>query len=287
MAGREKAARRYTRHQARRRIERVFDAAVRDMLQPVDIANLLTIVFTGDEERPPALGIICQSLGQINLGWIEHSDAPTGWRAAAYKALGATLGSVLPIFGYDDLFEEISIYYWEGETDDEAARQTLIDMHGADPDDTDELVVPSTMNARRPDWMIAEKAARPSRMPAELREAIAALRTAHKQVKRSLDEQGAWHFDHASICEYDPFYEDCSTLPPLTLVPSEHFARELDDVGRIGMETRFLDLAGLCPLTDPDSIDRWFASLRIGVDLLLAAQALIQLYPSTPGDSDD
>ncbi|MGF7152117.1 hypothetical protein FHS96_005786 [Sphingomonas zeicaulis] len=194
---------------------------------------------------------------------------------------------MLPIFGYDDLFEEISIYYWEGETDDEAARQTLIDMHGADPADADDMVVPSTMNARRPDWMLATKAARPSRMPTELREAIAALRGAHKQVKRFLDEQSAWHFDHATICDYDPSYEDCSTLPPLTLVPFEHFARELDDVGRIGMETRFLDVAGLCPLTEPDSIDRWFASLRIGVDLLLAAQALIQLYPSNPGDPDD
>ncbi|PZR01904.1 MAG: hypothetical protein DI536_37415 [Archangium gephyra] len=106
-------------------------------------------------------------------------------------------------------------------------------------------------------------------------------------MKRCLGEQSAWHFDHATICDYDSAYEDCATLPPLTLVPFEHFARELDDVARPGMELGFLDMAGICPLTDPDSIDRWFASLRFGVDLLLAAQALIQLYPTKPGGSDD
>ena len=80
---------------------------------------------------PPALAIVCDTIGQIDLGWIEKTNvlsntlfetiAPVGWRAAAYQALEQTLGTVLPCFGYDDLFEEISAYYWEGTTDDELA----------------------------------------------------------------------------------------------------------------------------------------------------------------------
>ena len=69
-------------------------------------------------------------------------------------------------------------------------------------------------------------------------------------------------------------------MPPLTLVPFEHFARELDDVARHGMEMGFMDVAGLCPLPDAENIDDWFASLRLGARFLLAAQDLIQLDPA-------
>jgi hypothetical protein len=68
----------------------------------------------------------------------------------------------------------------------------------------------------------------------------------------------------------------------MTLVPFEHFARELDDVGRHGMELGFMDIAGLCPLPEVDSIDAWLASLRLGADFLLAAQSLIQFDPANP-----
>jgi hypothetical protein len=69
-------------------------------------------------------------------------------------------------------------------------------------------------------------------------------------------------------------------LPPLTLVPSGQFAPELDDVGRHGMEMGFMDIAGLCPLTNPGRIDDWLASLRLGAEFLLAAQNLIELDPT-------
>jgi hypothetical protein len=69
-------------------------------------------------------------------------------------------------------------------------------------------------------------------------------------------------------------------LPPLTLVPVEQFAREVDDVGRHGMEYGFMDIAGFCPLPDSVPIDDWFASLRVGARFLLAAQDLIQLDPA-------
>lgn len=41
----------------------------------------------------------------------------------------------------------------------------------------------------------------------------------------------------------------------------------------------FMDVAGLCPITDAASIDAWFASFKLGVDFLLRAQELIDLNP--------
>ncbi|KAK0348931.1 hypothetical protein LTR94_035171, partial [Friedmanniomyces endolithicus] len=91
-------------------------------------------------------------VGQIDLGWIEKSNvlsntlfgpaAPVGWRAAAYSLLESTLGDVLPVFSYADLFEEVSAYYWDGATDDESARATLIEYHGEDPDVAYEMTLP-------------------------------------------------------------------------------------------------------------------------------------------------
>ena len=74
---------------------------------------------------------------------------------------------------------------------------------------------------------------------------------------------------------------ECSSLPPLTLVPFEQFARELDDIARNGMEMGFMDIAGIFPLPHADRIDDWFTSLRLGAQFLVAAQDLIRLDPTT------
>jgi hypothetical protein len=237
------------------------------------------------EGAPPAIALICDSMGQIDLGWIEESDAPISWRAAAYRALEKTLGSALPLFGYQDLFEEMACYYWDGETDDDAARHSLVEMIGADPDDLDEYALPSTMNARRPAWMLAKRAARPSRMPMSLRQALETLGEAHRALAAVPDDQNAWAFDFESLRDYMPWTEDCSSLPPLTLVPFDEFARELDDVARHGMEYGFRDVAGLCPLPDAKRIDDWFASLALGARFVSAAQSLIRLDPADLGGS--
>ena len=271
-----------SRVEARQHIERVFDAAVLEILAPVDLADFRVAVLHSEEDGPPAIAIICESMGQLDLGWIETGDAPTGWRAAAYRALEQCLNQALPVFGYGDLFDEIAMYYWDGETDDEAARQSLIDYHGAEPDELDEQVLPSEMNARRPDWMIAANAAPARRLPAELRRRLAALRDAHKALAAIPTDLDAWHFDFQVACEYLPGIEECASLPPLTIVPFEQFARELDDVARHGMEMGFMDLAGSCPLPDAGRIDDWFASLRLGAAFLIAAQNLLQFDPANP-----
>ena len=157
----------FTRQGARQRIEDAFASAVAEILDPFVLADLRVVALTGDETLPPALAIICESVGQIDLGWIEKTNvlantmngpvAPVGWRVAAYQALEQTLGAVLPIFGYLDLIEELSAYYWDGETEDEGARRALVDGFGHDPDDTD-LVLPSDVAGRRPDFMTAKKA---------------------------------------------------------------------------------------------------------------------------------
>jgi hypothetical protein len=279
VAGRDQAATLYTRPAARQHIERVFNAAVLEALNSITLAELRVVALNGNDERPPALAFICDSIGQLDLGWIETSNAPIPWRAAAYAALEQALGTALPVFTYDDLFEEISTYYWEGETDDEGARHSLIECHGADPSELDDYSLPSTMNARRPDWMFSENAAAYGDLPKALRKALKTLRNTVRDLRRTSPERNAWHCDFDILYDYVPGLEECSSLPPLTLVPVEYFAREVDDVGRHGMEYGFMDVIGLCPLEDADHVTGWLASLEIGVRFLLAAQELINLDP--------
>lgn len=280
VAGRETSSRRFTRVAARRHIESVFNAAVIEILNPIELADFRVTVILNEKDAVPAIAVICQNLGQIDLGWIETGDAPIPWRAAAYRALEQCLGRVLPIFSYEDLFNEISMYYWDGELDDEGARQSLIAYHGADADELDELTLPSEMNARRPEWMIKENAAPSALLPTGLRKMLKRFHAAHKAVGALLPERNAWDFDLEVAYEYIPGIEECSSLPALTLVPFDHFTRELDDVGRNGMEMGFMDIAGLCPMPDASQIDDWFASLAVGAEFLLAAQDLTQLDPA-------
>jgi hypothetical protein len=269
-----------TRVEVRRHIERVFNTTVLEILDGIEFVDLRVVVLRGDENLPPAIAIICDSIGQLDLGWIEASDAPTPWRAAAYGMLEQTLGRALPVAGYKDLFDEIALYYWDGETNDEAARRNLVESHGADPDDLDELALPSTMDARRPDWMIGTNAAPSRQLPTDLRKSMRKLDRAHKALANVPPDRNAWHFDMPLIYEYVPGIEECASFPPLTLVPVEQFARELDDVAQSGMEMGFMDITGMCPLPDPGRIDDWFASLRLGVQFLAAAQELILLDPT-------
>lgn len=290
-AARDEATARYTRHGARQRIEQVFEAAVAEILEPFKLADLRVVALVGEAHLSPALAVICESVGQLDLGWIEKDNvlsntlfgnvAPLGWRAAAYQALCQTLAAALPIFHYDDLFEEISGSYWDGATDDASALACLIDYHGVEVEDLDETTLPSQMNARRPDWMIAKPAPLKD-MPASLRRALARLRDAHAALKSVEPDGSAWRFDTDLYFEYIPGSENCSHLPPITLVPFDAFARELDDVGRHGMENGFMDVAGLCPLTDPGKVEAWFGSLKLGAEFLLAAQDLINLDPANP-----
>lgn len=285
VAAREGEPRLHTREGARRHIERTFAAAVRDILAPIDCIDLRTVVLTGSEGTLTAIALVCDSMGQLDLGWIEESDAPISWRAAAYRALERTLGLALPVFGYQDLIEEMACYYWEGETDDEAARHSLVEVLGVDPGELDDHPLPSTMNARRPAWMDNKRAARPSRQPVALRQALETLGEAHRALGAVPDDQNAWAFDFETMLEYMPWTDDCSSLPPLTLVPFDEFARELDDMARHGMEYGFRDVAGLCPLPDAKRIEDWFSSLALGVRFVAAAQSLIRLDPADLGGS--
>ena len=129
--------------------------------------------------------------------------------------------------------------------------------------------------------MIAANAAPLAKLPLDLRKALRELRSAHDALRLLPGDCNAWHFDGQILYEYVPGLEECSTLPPLTLVPVEFFAAEVDDVGRHGMEYGFMDIAGLCPLPDAARVTDWFASLEAGARFLLAAQELIQLDPGT------
>ena len=272
-------AKHYSRPEARRRIERAFSAAVLETLKPLSLVDLRAVVLNGEDQGAPAIALICDSMGQLDLGWIESSDAPNSWRAAACQALVKTLGSALPVFTYEDLFDEISMYYWEGATDDEGARQCLIDYHGAEPDDLEEQPLPSTMEARKPEWMNPANSVPLAKLPVGLRKALRKLSETHQALQRLPDDRSAWQCSGEVLYEYVPGIEECSPLPPLTLVPVEFFAREVDDVGRHGMEYGFMDVAGICPLPHAGHITDWLTSLRVGTQFLLAAQHLIELDP--------
>ncbi|WP_204351155.1 hypothetical protein, partial [Serratia marcescens] len=82
-------------------------------------------------------------------------------------------------------------YYWDGETEDGAAREALIAYHGADPSEIDAQIMPSAMNAKRPEWMFAAKAAPQSKLPIVLRRALRELRDAHAALTDLPDEHHA------------------------------------------------------------------------------------------------
>lgn len=289
-AGREHIARRYTRQEARRRIERVFDQAVLEILKPIELVNLRAAVLVGDDDNPPALTLICDDIGQLDLGWIEKSNllrdalagpvAPLGWRAAAYKALSSTLSCALPIFNFEDLMDELSCYHWDGETDDESARRALIEYRGYEPAEVDGGMLPSAIRARRPDFMLPENADPLKNLPKGLRQRVCDVRKAHAAVKALNFAASPWTLHTGQMLEYIPYSENWSHFPPLTVVPVENFALEVDYVTEHGMHEGFVDLCGICPLTDARQVDEWLASLKVGADFLLAAQALIDIDPA-------
>lgn len=273
-----------TRAEARRHIEQSFQQAVLDIIGINTLADLRVVVLAGDgAEQPPAIAIICDSVGQIDLGWIELTNvlantlngfvAPVGWRAAAYKVLWQ-LAAVLPMFGFEEMMEELSGYYWDGEIEDEGARHALVTFHGHDPDD---VILPSQIRDRRPDYMLPKNAAPLKALPRALQAAMRRVNAAWNAVEGHKAPGNAWHFDFDQITDYMPEYHDAATLPALTIVPFDVFAEELDNIAQTGMEVGFHNIAGICLLTGPDVLDQWFASLRLGAELIAAAQDLIDL----------
>lgn len=273
--------------EAQKLIERAFERQVLEILGGNTLADLRVLVLAGDgADLPPAIAIICDSVGQIDLGWIEQTNvlsntlfgsvAPVGWRAAAYRAVGK-LAAALPLFDFEQMMEELSAYYWDGEMTDDGARHALVEYFGQDPED---LKLPSHIEALRPDFMLAENAAPMKALPPLLRAKLRRLSAAHDALKEHWREGNAWFFQHSELADYLPEYEDASSLPPMTTVPFDIFNEELDEVGRIGMEVGFLNLAGLCRLTDAGAVDRWFATLRLGAELIAAGQDLIDFNPA-------
>ena len=273
-----------TRAEARRHIEQSFQRAVLDIIGVNTLADLRVVALAGDDDtQPPAIAILCDSIGQIDMGWIEQTNvlantlngfvAPVGWRARAYGALHR-LAAVLPMFGFDEMMEELANFYWYGETEDERARHALVTFHGHDPDD---VILPSQIRDRRPDYMLAANADPPKALPRALQAALRRVEAAWNSVRGCKQQGNAWHFDFHQITEYLPEYEDVAPLAALTTVPFDVYAQELDQIAQAGMEYGFHNVCGLCPLTGPDVLDQWFTSLRHGAELIAAVQDLVDL----------
>ena len=279
-----------TRVEARALIERAFAEAVSDILSGNSLVDLSVIVLSGnDADQPPAIAIICDTVGQVALGWIEKTNAlrhtmsgsvaPKTWRAAAYRALDK-LRIALPMFDFDDMIEEFSMYYWDGETTDAGARRSLAMLHAVEEDELEDMILPSMVFAKRPDFMLKENARNLITLPKALRSKIERLDYAAKALSDFGRQNNAWAYDTNEVHEYLPDYEDWALLPPMTLVPFDIFSQEIDEIGRHGMEMGFFDLSGLCPLGGADTIDHWFTSLRLGAEVILAAQDLIDFDPA-------
>ena len=69
--------------------------------------------------------------------------------------------------------------------------------------------------------MIAANAAASKRLPTALRRKLDTLDRASKALGGLESERNAWNCDFEIIQDYIPGYEECSSLPPLTLVPFE------------------------------------------------------------------
>ncbi len=291
-AAQEDAPRLYTRGEARQRIEGQFNSAVLEILNPIGIVDLRAAVLEGADGDPPAIALICDSIGQMDLGWIEKSNvlrvtafeqvAPVGLQAAAYDALATSLNAAVQMIGFEDLMEELSAYYWDGSIDDEGAIAAMKDWRGLEDDEIDVEQLPSGVMARRPAWMLAANAHPLKKLPAGLVKRIRRLRKAHDAMQGLDIRASAWRYNSDFILDYLPEYEDRGTLPSMTIVPFDVFAREIDDVARICMEQGFHDIIGLYQLPTLAAVDQWFASLKLGAELLLAAQDLINTDPFQP-----
>lgn len=288
LAERDGSAERITQREARRYIETEFDKAVRAEFSKVQLADLRVVALTGEDHGPPAIAIICDSIGEIELGWITKADnvlsntlitgpiAPVGWRAAAYRVLDELLGYALPVFGFDQFMDEISMWMWNSATDDAGAIRFLRDYAGYD--DIEDMTLPSHLRARRPDYMTRTPAPLKA-MPPPMRQRLRRLRETCKALGAVADARNAWRHDREAPSYYLPHYEDGSYMPPLTLVPFDQFGEQLDEIANHAMETSFYDIIGLTTIEEPGQLDAWFESLRLGADFLGAAQDLIDSNP--------
>ena len=186
------------------------------------------------------------------------------------------------MIGFDDLMEELSAYYWVGENTDEGAIRCMKEWRGLEDDEIEAEQLPSGIIARRPDRMIAANAFPLKRLPAGLAKRIRRLRIAHEALKSLPFERSAWRYNGDFILDYLPEYEERGMLPSMTIIPFDVYAREIDDIARPCMEMGFHDIVGLYQLPDPAAIDQWFASLKLGAELLRAAQDIIDTNPFQP-----
>ena len=208
--------------------------------------------------------------------------AGVGLQAAAYDALATSLNAAVHMISFGDLMEELSSYYWDGEFSDEGAMMVMKERRGLGDDEIEIEQLPSGVLARRPPWMIAENAYPHKKLPAGLAKRIRRLRKARDALADLPRTDSAWRYNSDFTLQYLPGYEERAPLPPMTIVPFDVFAREIDDIARFGMEQGFDDIVGLYQLPTSAAIDQWFASLKLGAELLLAAQDLIDTNPFHP-----
>lgn len=275
-----------SREEARRLIENTLTAKIHEIIRGLEILGLHVAVLSCEEspddvDQPPAILISHNSHGDIFFKWIEDEAIPVGWRAAAYHAIATTLPRIVPLLALGDMMEELSMWYWDGEIDDEGAKLALIHNHGADEDELDGYVLPSQVEAKVPGWMKSELAARSRCLPPALRRSIIGLKQAARKARGHTGEGGAWSYDRDQLLEYAPWLEDASCVPPVTIVPSNIFEQELDDVYRFGMENGSDDTCGIMAISSAAEVDTWLTSFAAGVAVLKAAEALISLDPSS------
>ena len=267
-------------------VEQTFADAVGEILAPVELCDLHTMVLLNSEnDKQAALVLANKSQGQIDLGWIEtDEDAPLEWRCAAYSALVTNLQPIIPSISFDDMFEHLSMLYWDGETQDGPAREVLENFYGHDEEELEGMAMPSQVIAKIPAWMKDYAGDTPARpLHPQLAKILSDLKKASARLKRAQKKADPFEFsDMEDLCSFAPWYEESYSLPPTTVVPFEIFAAEIDDVARGGMEQGFLDAIGIYHLDPaaPELVGRWLETLRAGVAVIEIIQRLTAWIPN-------
>ena len=208
----------------------------------------------------------------FDLAWIENNEAVNlVERQAAYAAVTKAMMRAFHAMDYDSMIEHLSMYLWDGETDDDAAFESIIYNYGEEPEDP---ILPSHVAAKIPDFM--KPVRKKTRLTPQLAKLIADLEAATDAIKPSDGENGT-----ISLSDYlynTEEFMDCATEPPLCLLPLEIFQQELDQVYQHAMENGVMSVITAFPASTSDEIDRAVAAFHLYQKVIEAAEAILTLY---------
>lgn len=217
--------------------------------------------------------------------WLSDPAIADDVKSEIWALLGRAMPILLPVGCFDDLVEEISGYWWQGELDDDAAREAIAEMRGEELGPDDDFFLPSKFLAAQPQWTLFEPWPRPNDAPTPalpdfVAGPAAQVLKAMKPFRNASANRAAWISDFDITTDVAPEYGDAVSTPPIFLVPDiPVFNEALNDIGECAMQTSFWNVCGAAIMTSPKDIQTWLKSLAAGVPLLVALDGLLRATP--------